>query len=211
MAEVNMDFNRDKVTDDVNKMMVEVPEKHADKVISGEVKTKKRSLIKRFTDIFFKESLTDVKTYIVQDVIVPAICENIVDIITSTAGMLFLGEATRRIRGRGQSNGSKISYDKMYNGRQEKMPSYSRSKLAYNFDDIWFENRGDAELVLESMFDILNSEYRQVTVADLYDLVGKSTTFTQNKYGWRDLRGARVAVSPSRGYFLDLPKCMALD
>lgn len=211
MAEVNMDFNRVPEKDILEKTKAE-PEKHLNSVVTGEVKTKRRSLFKRFTDTFFKENIKDVKTYVIQDVVIPAICEGITDAITSAAGMLFLGEATRRTRRPGPTNnGSKISYDKMYNGRSERMPSSARSKVAYDFDDIWFESRGDAEIVLENMYDILNSEYRQVTVADLYDLLGKSTTFTQNKYGWRDLRGARVAGSPSRGYFLDLPRPMALD
>lgn len=190
------------------------PETHkVEKVVSGATTKRKRSLLKRFADIFLTEDVGDVKTYLIYDVLVPAIKENIVDLINSAAGMLFFGEASRRPRKAANGTGSKINYGGYFNSgeRREKMPNYSRSRIAHNFDDVIFETRGEAELVLDGMLEILNSEYKQVTVADFYDLAGMSTTFTDNKYGWTDLRGARVTGSPSRGYYIDLPRCTALD
>ena len=189
--------------------------KKVEKVTTGKVSTRRRSLSKRFVDIFLTEDVGDVKTYLIYDVMIPAIKENVADLINSAIGMLFFGEATRRTRapGRGAPTGSKINYGGFHASAQkaERLPSYQRSKIAHDFDDIVFETRGESELVLDGMLEILGSEAHQVTVADFYDLAGMTTNFTDNKYGWTDLRTARVSGSPSRGYWIDLPRCVALD
>lgn len=191
----------------------EVPK--IEKVISGASTKRKRGLGRRFIDIFFTEDVGDVKTYLVYDVLIPAIKENVADLINSAVGMLFFGEASRRVAKRPGSpqNGTRINYGGYFNSgeKREKLPSYGRSRIAHNFDDVIFETRGDAELVLDGMLEILNSEYRQVTVADFYDLAGISSQFTDNKYGWTDLRSARVVGSPSRGYSIELPRCITLE
>ena len=186
-----------------------------EKVTKGTVSTRKRSLGRRFVDIFFTEDIEDVKTYLVYDVLVPAIKENFADLVNSALGMILFGEATRRSRagGKGGPNGPKVNYSGYFGGgqRTEKLPSYQRSRVAHNFDDIVFESRGEANLVLDGMLEILNSEAGQVTVADFYDLAGMSTNFTDNKFGWVDLRTARVKGNPGRGYWIELPKCIALE
>ena len=188
-------------------------EKKAERVTRGAVTTRKRSLGRRFFDIFVDENVGDVKTYLVYDVLVPAIKENIADLINSAVGMIFFGEATRRVvrRSNGNGTGSKVNYGGYFNGgtRTERIPSYGRSRIAHNFEDVVFETRADAELVLDGMADILQ-EYKQVSVADLYDLAGRSTEFTDNNFGWTDLRGARVTGSPTRGYVIELPRCITL-
>ena len=52
--------------------------------------------------------------------------------------------------------------------------------------------------------------YGQVTVADLYDLVGISGSFTDNNYGWTDMREASVRRVRD-GYILSLPRPRQLD
>lgn len=183
-------------------------------VATGTTSKRKRSLFRRFADTFFTEDVGDVKTYILYDVVIPAIKENVADIINSAVSMIFFGEASRRPRKpSGGATGSKINYGGYFNSgeRKERMPAYNRSRIAHNFEDVVFDNRADAESVLDGMIEILNSEYRQVSVADFYDLAGISTSFTDNKYGWTDLRGARVVGSPSRGYIIELPRCVTLE
>lgn len=186
-----------------------------EKITTGKVTTRKRSLSKRFVDIFLTEDVGDVKSYIIYDVLIPAIKENVADIINSTIGMLFFGEASRRTRvsGRGGQTGSKINYGGYFNGNQrtERLPVSNRTRVAHNFEDVIFETRGDAQLVLDEMLEILSGEAGQVTVADFYDSAGMTTNFTDNKYGWTDLRTARVKGGPGRGYWIDLPRCIALE
>lgn len=192
----------------------QVPEKKVEKVIQGSGTKQKRGIGKRFIDIFIDENVSDVKTYLFYDVLVPAIKENFADLVNSAVNLLLFGEVARRSARRqgGNGTGSKINYGGYFNSNQrpERLPRYERSRVAHNFDDVYFNTRGEAELVLDGMMDIL-SDYKQVTVADFYDLAGVSTEFTDNKYGWTDLRGTSIKGSPSRGYWIELPKCVALD
>ena len=74
----------------------------------------------------------------------------------------------------------------------------------YEYDDIIIESRGDAELVLDQLEEII-STYGVASVADLYDLVGiTGRSYTDNKYGWTDIRNAKV-VRTGRLY-LTAPK-----
>ncbi len=59
------------------------------------------------------------------------------------------------------------------------------------------------------MYDLL-SRYNQVTVSEMYDLVGLTGKFTDERYGWTDLRGAEP-VRVQGGYILGLPKPEPLD
>lgn len=61
----------------------------------------------------------------------------------------------------------------------------------------------------EHMIDAL-ATYNCVSVADLYDLVGMTSNYTDNKYGWYDLRTAYIQ-GVSGGYVIRLPKPVVLN
>ena len=71
-------------------------------------------------------------------------------------------------------------------------------------DDLIIASRAEAEQVLDEMYELLDT-YKQVTVADFYDMLGISSEFTDNKYGWTNLNGARV-IRVRDGYRIDLPR-----
>lgn len=50
-----------------------VPEKKVEKIVSGSVKSKKKSGIEKLTSVFVPEDVDDVKSYIFEDIIVPAV------------------------------------------------------------------------------------------------------------------------------------------
>ena len=58
--------------------------------------------------------------------------------------------------------------------------------------------------------DAIMDEYRLVTVSDFYDLVGESGEYTDAKYGWQNIRNARV-VRGRQGYYIELPKPIPID
>lgn len=58
--------------------------------------------------------------------------------------------------------------------------------------------------------DEMISVYGMVSVADLYDLIGVTGNYTDNKYGWTDIRSASV-VRVRDGYIVKMPKAMPLD
>ena len=50
-----------------------------------------------------------------------------------------------------------------------------------------------------------------MTVADLYDLVGLNHNFTDNKYGWTNLRNAQPVRDRDGYYILKLPRAVPID
>ena len=58
--------------------------------------------------------------------------------------------------------------------------------------------------------DELIATYGLVSVADLYDLVGIAGSYTDNKYGWTDIRNASV-VRVRDGYVIKLPRALPLN
>ena len=184
-----------------------IPEKKVEKVIAGTVKSKKKSEIQKFTDVFISEDINNVKSYILLDVLIPAIKKAISDIVTNGIDMILYGETGKT---KSNSTASKVSYRSYYDGRNGRRDySAVRTKISYNYDDIIFDNRGEAEDVLSRM-DELISTYGLVSVADLYDLVGVTGNYTDNKYGWTNIRSASV-IRVRDGYMLKLPKALPLD
>ena len=181
-----------------------IPEKKVEKVISGTVKSKKKSEIKKFADVFISEDVNNVKSYILLEVLVPAIKKAISDIVTNGIDMILYGGT-----GKTKSNtaASKVSYRSYYDSRRDY--SAVRTKTGYNYDDIIFDNRGEAEDVLSRM-DELVSTYGLVSVADLYDLVGITGNYTDNNYGWTDIRSASV-IRVRDGYMIKLPKALPIN
>jgi hypothetical protein len=84
-----------------------------------------------------------------------------------------------------------------------------RSRSLHNFDEIVLDKRVEAEEVLDRM-DAWIDKYDSVSVADFYEMCGVSSNYTDNKYGWTDLRGA--AIQHVRGgYLIKLPPPEPLD
>lgn len=185
----------------------QVPEKKVEKAISGSAKVKKKSELRKFADVFISEDFQNIKSYILLGVLVPAIKKAIFDIITNGVDMLLYGESGRTKK---NSFGSQISYRSYYD-RDKGFKDYSRVQFraSYSFDDIILETRGEAEEVLTRM-DELISTYGMVSVADLYDLVGITGNYTDNKYGWTNLKDASVERGRD-GYYLKLPRVISLN
>ena len=51
----------------------DIPEKRVEKVVSGSVKSKKKNGLQKITNVFVPEDVDDVKSYIFEDVVVPAV------------------------------------------------------------------------------------------------------------------------------------------
>lgn len=185
----------------------EASEKKVEKIVRGTVKTKKKSEIKKFTDVFISEDASNVKNYVIMDVLIPAMKKAVSDIVTTSIDMLLYGESGRTKR---NTPSSRVSYRDYYRSRDDdRRSTTSRTNTGYNYDDIVLETRGEAEDVLERMGELIDV-YGQVTVADLYDLVGVTGNYTDNKYGWTNIRNAET-IRVRDGYMLKLPKVLPVD
>lgn len=181
--------------------------KRAEKVVHGKVKTRKNE-VRKWTDIFISEDVSNVKSYILMDVIVPSIKKVIYDIAVGTLDMSLYGG-----RGGGKRpTADKVSYARTdYNSvsrRDDRSYGSTRTASGYSYDDIVVETRGEAESVISRM-DEMMEEYNQVRVADLYDLVGITGDYTDNDYGWTNIRNARV-VRTRDGYKIEMPRATSL-
>lgn len=179
--------------------------KRAEKVVQGKVKTKKNEM-RKLTDIFISEDIANVKQYILMDVLVPSIKKAVYDIVVNSLDMSLFGG-----RGGGKrSTADRVSY-KDYNGvsrRDDRAYSSSRTASGYSYDDIILETRGEAEAVLSKMDEIMET-YEIVRVADLYDLVGVTGDYTDNSYGWTNIRNARVERVRD-GYRIVMPRALPI-
>ena len=183
------------------------PEKRVEKVIKGKAKVKKNE-IRKLTDVFISEDVSNVKNYIIMDVIVPAVKKAIYDLVVGTLDMSLYG-------GRGgagrRSTADKVSYKTDYNGvsrRDERTYNSNRTASGYSYDDIVVDTRGEAETVLMRLDEVME-EYECVRVADLYDLVGVTGNYTDNNYGWTNIRNAEV-VRVRDGYKIKMPRAIPL-
>lgn len=194
---------------DYEKHKKQQEKKKIEPVVKGKVKTKKRSGIKKLSDVFISDDVNNIKSYIFMDVLVPATKKAISEVVTSGIDMLLYGETGRSSK---RSSGNKISYSSYYDRDRRdsgRTVSGNRYSNRFDIDEIILETRAEAEEVLMQMDQLIDS-YKMVSVADLYDLVGMSCDYTAQKYGWTNIRNAEV-VRVRDGYRLKLPKILPID
>lgn len=179
--------------------------KKVEKVVRGKVKVKKKGELGKLAGMFVSEDVQDVKSYVIMDVLIPTIKKTISDIIIESVEMIF-GTG----RGNKRSRADKVSYTSYYDRRdRDRREERSSRASRYDLDDIVLDSRGEAEEVLARMDELLDA-YKIVSVADLYDLLGETCDYTDNKYGWTNLRNADV-IRVRDGYKLKLPKVLPID
>lgn len=181
-----------------------VQRKKYEKAVSGTVKVRKKSELRKFADIFIAEDLGTIKSYIIKDVLIPTIKKALSEIIKGGSDMLLYGESKKS-----SSPGTKISYMGYYK-EQNNNPRPVLTRQTYEYEDLIFDSRGDAEAVIQSLQDIID-EYQIARVADLYELAGVTNFVnTANSYGWTNINEAKVV--PTRdGYVIKLPKPSAIQ
>lgn len=187
-----------------------VAEKKIGKITTGNVKTKKKGFGKKFAEVFIGDDVTSVSSYILYDVLIPAAKSTLSDMVSGGIEMLLFGEA-KGTRTRRDKNKSYVSYSSYSRGERERGASdrSAVNRARHNFDEIILESRGEAEEVLSHLVD-LTEDYGQATIADLYSLVGMTSAFTDDKYGWTNLSTATVS-RVREGYLINLPKAILVD
>lgn len=185
--------------------------KRIEKVVAGPVKTRKKSKFSKLTEEFISEDAKNVKSYVFGEVLIPAIKKAISDIVTDGIDIILYGESRRG--GRNRSAADRVSYRNYYDGRETRasrvMDRGNTPYSGYSYDDIILSTRGEAEDVLSRMDELIDS-YGLVRVADLYDLVGITGNYTDNKYGWTNIRSAEI-MRVRDGYMIKMPRAIPID
>ena len=188
---------------------VKPEDRKIEKVVTGVVKTKKKSKISQAMDNFISEDAKNVKSYVFGEVLIPAIKKAISDIVTDGIDIILYGEARGKNR---RSTADRVSYRSYYDDRGGRNRMNERQAImagSYSYDDIILSTRGEAEDVLSRMDELIET-YGLVRVADLYDLVGITGNYTDNKYGWMNIRNAEI-MRVRDGYMIKMPRAVPID
>lgn len=186
------------------------PERHVEQIATG--KKVPQSAGKKFLSNLFADDVANIKEYILWDVLMPAFKNAISDTVTNGIDMLLFGQ-TRTGR-----SSKKVNYSGIYssgssrvirfNDRDREESRSRRGISGYQFQEIILDSRAEAEDVLWHLRRI-EQQYGMVSVADMYDAVGETSDFTDNKWGWTDLDGATIQ-RVSNGFILKMPRIEAL-
>ena len=189
-----------------------------ERIVEGRVVKRKASLGSRIRDAFLAgETETTIGALVLFGVIIPGLKDLLFETITEglqrslfgDGGSTYRRSASSRRNG-GNTNYSKISTLGPSRGSYARDPEISdRGRARHNFDEIVLSSRGEAQQVLDRLIDLVDT-YEIATVGDLYDLVGITENFTDQKWGWTNLASARIS-RVGGGYLLNLPRPQPLD
>lgn len=191
----------------------EPDKKRVERVVHGEVTTRKPSFGKRLRESFFPGHAETVGEYVLWDVLVPSIKDVVADMGISFMERMLFGET--RSTGRRPSQrggGTQVNYSGISTARRGIRPDprdeprqiSQRGMATHDFDEIVFGSRIDAESALIGLEDAIG-RYQAATVADFYDLVGLTGSYTDQDWGWTNLD--RVGVTRAGGgWLLNLPR-----
>ena len=209
MAEVNYPSNTHKNPKD------EPEKKKVEQVVQAATQRKK-PLGRRIAETMTGDDAHSVGSYILFEVIIPAAKSMISDATSQGVERMLFGEVRRGRPSttRGPAYTSYNRYSSSPGGRAfepdgPRRDISRRARVNHDFQEIILESRGEGEMVLENLGNLLDT-YGMATVSDMYDLVGITGNFTDNKWGWTDLRGAEVR-RVREGYLLNMPRPVALD
>ena len=181
-------------------------EKVIKQVAKGKVQTRKETKFGSLVSKFIVNDLRTVSEYVIKDILIPSAKRTLGEMLNNGIDMMLYGEVRAKRR---SSSSSRVSYASYYD-RDDRRDRYDRrdsniGRGRTSSHDVLLETRVEAEEVLNTLDDLID-QYGVVSVADLYDLVGfTSTNYTDNKFGWTDLRHAEVRRDRD-GYLLRMPK-----
>lgn len=176
------------------------------RVTRTEVVQRKKPMGRRFKEYFFGGDARGVGSYLLLDVLVPAMRDTVADMVSQGAEKMLYGEARSRSRRIGSGGGlvGHTPYNRMHRPDPREAGMSRRGRATHDFGEIIIETRVEAEHVMDNLFKLVE-KYGQASVSDLYDLVGITPAYTDNKYGWIDLQGSDIRRI-REGYLLELPE-----
>ena len=175
-------------------------------VVTGHAEAQKKAGLGKYTGSIISSDLKSVGYFLMTDVLIPSVKKALADIVVNGIDMLLYGKSGMT---KTNSSVSKVSYSNYYNRPYNEPVRAGSNGNSLDYDNIIFDNRGDAEAVLTSMEDILD-QFGCVSVADLYDLADVAApNYTVNNYGWTNLANAQV-LRCRDGYIIKLPKVTSL-
>ena len=180
--------------------------------------TKKPSPVQRLVKSLVTGDASTIGGYILNEILIPSLKSTIMDILTkggervlyngqkSTRYVPYTSYSSRKVT---QSSGpSESSYSSQ---RRQRSHTYVSKKPLVG--DIFLTSSEEAEELLDNMTYYIERD-GYVTVADYCDMIGTTSLYTDEHWGWTDLRRARirdVMMNGDRGVTIDFPPVEAID
>lgn len=194
------------------KVPVEKPP--VEQIVSGAV-LRKKSLSRRFKEVFIAGDIKRARDYVWMDIIVPNIQDLIWGVIAKGSERVIYPES-RRQAGRPGSGlfAPRIQFNQtvrrdprevqgVYSGPPQQLTRGS-ARERHDIGELILGSREEAQLVVEQLIEYID-KYDVATVGDLYQLLGHEATFVNEQWGWTNLASVEIK-HVSRGYLVELPE-----
>lgn len=182
--------------------------KQVKKVAKGKVVRRKKKAPSNI-----EKSMKTAWRYICTDVLAPALRDMLFESVTSGAQHIIY-QSDEGVYGRPVARGRSVgnhrtNYNKV-SPRSAARPEPERrvSRTSVQVDDIIVSSREDGEEILATL-RAEAEQYEVARVSSLYSMAGITPTFTDEKWGWYDLRGAALRRVRD-GFLLILPEPEAI-
>lgn len=209
---------------EIDKKSIVPEERKLNKVVTGQVVHRKKSLGRRLKDTFFSSDSGNVFAYLFSEVLVPALQDVATNLVTQGIEKAVYGEVRTPhrspTRGTPGARGTHISYDQPNRsiirpqrpaappGRPIARPAAAQPS-ALDIGEIILADQINAQIVADGLYEALQ-DYESVTVANLKELTGETPQYTDYKFGWTDLSAMHIKRI-REGYLLMLPEPEDLD
>ena len=183
------------------------------KATTGKTRTEKRTR----TKAFMEEDMPIIKDSIM-DIVIPEVLNTAFDVGKRFLEMIIFRDYDSDRPSSGHSSGIRggrvQDYGSYYRPRSySTSESRSRSggspRSRYEVDEVIFENRADADKVLDILAEEME-DYGRVTVGAYYSACDISPRGGDFNYGWYDIRNARIQPR-GRDWAIIMPKCVPMD
>lgn len=169
--------------------------------VTNGARIREKTLRQKFADLFLGDEVGDVKSYLIGDVIIPAIKTMIVDVVENGIEMVF------GVRRSGKGDKTHVPYASYYKSgsRNNNRDDSSDRNPRPDTRDIAFPSRGEAEAALDELCERI-TDYGKARVSNLKELAGLTGDFVDERWGWTNLRQAYVKRIMGGEYIIVLPK-----
>jgi hypothetical protein len=185
-----------------------------EKIVSGTVTQRKKSIGKKIKEALIGDAATDVSSYVLYEVLIPGAKNIIYEVIMGGLEMRMWGEAkTTRSRlgnklGKPIVNYGLYSVGKTINNAMREVDPVVR-RPARDIGEIIFSDKAAAKDALDTMIEYIE-EYGRCSVNVLYGMIGITGDSVDEDWGWTDLSNA--SIRPYRkDWVLNLPRPRALE
>lgn len=157
----------------------------------AKARVKRESTARKVVGEIIREDARSVGETVLWDVIIPTVKNLISDTVTRGIESMLYGDSRPRSRNN-YSDYSGYSRPKGSRDRPvERRERRSARQAEPERNEIIFDTRSDANDVIDRMSDIID-QYGQASLADLNALIGASSNFIDDNWGWTDMGSFNV-------------------